>query len=184
MGATFGVVSGGGAGPQPATTVVGPDAYGTPASVGTSTQYARADHDHGLPAAPSATITQQSSFIAADQTISVADTFQHVTSLSLGAGTWLLIGQAQWYNNGTGTFHVSIHLTDGTTVYASAEQQLYTGVAPWVTSLSVHAVITIAATKTIYLDGAASVTTMVIKASGAIFANSNGETGLIALKLA
>ena len=35
-----------------ATTVVGPDAFGAAAVVGTSTSAARADHDHGLPAAP------------------------------------------------------------------------------------------------------------------------------------
>ena len=40
------------AGVTPATTVTGPDAYGAAAVVGASTEYARADHDHGLPAAP------------------------------------------------------------------------------------------------------------------------------------
>ena len=39
----------------PATTVTGPDAYGASAVVGTSTLYAREDHDHGLPAAPTGT---------------------------------------------------------------------------------------------------------------------------------
>ena len=43
---------GGGSSPAPATTVVGPDAYGASPVVGTATLYARADHDHGLPAAP------------------------------------------------------------------------------------------------------------------------------------
>ena len=38
--------------PAPATTVTGPDAFGASAVVGTGTTYARADHDHGLPAAP------------------------------------------------------------------------------------------------------------------------------------
>ena len=38
--------------PNPASTVVGPDAYGDPAVVGTKLTYAREDHDHGLPAAP------------------------------------------------------------------------------------------------------------------------------------
>lgn len=37
----------------PASTVTGPDAFGDPAVVGTATDYARADHDHGLPSAPS-----------------------------------------------------------------------------------------------------------------------------------
>ena len=36
----------------PATTVTGPDAFGSPAVVGTGLHYARYDHDHGLPAAP------------------------------------------------------------------------------------------------------------------------------------
>jgi Type VI secretion system/phage-baseplate injector OB domain len=35
--------------PPPATTVTGPDAFGASAVVGTSTNYARQDHDHGLP---------------------------------------------------------------------------------------------------------------------------------------
>jgi hypothetical protein len=36
---------------SPATTVTGPDAYGASAVVGTGTNYARQDHNHGLPAA-------------------------------------------------------------------------------------------------------------------------------------
>lgn len=39
--------------PPPATTVIGPDAFGAPAAVGSSLSYARQDHDHGLPANPS-----------------------------------------------------------------------------------------------------------------------------------
>jgi hypothetical protein len=38
--------------PSPATTVTGPDTFGASAVVGTGTTYARADHDHGLPASP------------------------------------------------------------------------------------------------------------------------------------
>ena len=39
-------------GVSPATTVTGPDAFGAAAVVGVGTTFARADHDHGLPAAP------------------------------------------------------------------------------------------------------------------------------------
>jgi hypothetical protein len=38
--------------PSPAMTVTGPDSFGASAVVGTGTTYARADHNHGLPAAP------------------------------------------------------------------------------------------------------------------------------------
>ena len=39
-------------GPSPSTTVTGPDAFGAAAVVGVGTTYSRADHNHGLPAAP------------------------------------------------------------------------------------------------------------------------------------
>lgn len=42
-------------GATPASSVVGPDAYGASPAVGTSLDYARADHDHGLPAAQAGT---------------------------------------------------------------------------------------------------------------------------------
>lgn len=42
----------GGAGGTPAISVTGPDAFGDPAVIGTDTNYARQDHDHGLPASP------------------------------------------------------------------------------------------------------------------------------------
>ncbi|MGH9654942.1 MAG: hypothetical protein ACRD6B_15920 [Bryobacteraceae bacterium] len=38
--------------PAPASTVTGPDAYGAASGVGTGVAYARNDHNHGLPAAP------------------------------------------------------------------------------------------------------------------------------------
>jgi hypothetical protein len=47
--AAFGQISGAGA--SPAATVTGPDALGASAVVGSGTTYARADHNHGLPAA-------------------------------------------------------------------------------------------------------------------------------------
>lgn len=53
----------------PATTVSGPDAFGASAAVGTSTDYARADHDHGLPAAPYLDLTPPSG----GQTVEMAE---------------------------------------------------------------------------------------------------------------
>ena len=52
-------VGGGGGSGTPATSVTGPDSFGASPAVGTATNYARQDHDHGLPAnpAPSASST-------------------------------------------------------------------------------------------------------------------------------
>ena len=48
----FPTTPGGGGGGTPATTVVTTNTFGQASAVGTSTDYARADHVHGSPAAP------------------------------------------------------------------------------------------------------------------------------------
>jgi hypothetical protein len=82
--------------PNPATTVTGPDAYGASAVVGTATTYARADHNHGLPAAPAdlplatydpATIAQQVVGTTAAQTVTSKRITKRVLSLSAGSAT-------------------------------------------------------------------------------------------------
>lgn len=63
--------SSGGGGGIPATTVTGPDAFGAAAVIGTSTRYARQDHDHGLPAAPAT----GASFTAMQRANTLAESF-------------------------------------------------------------------------------------------------------------
>ncbi len=64
---------GGGGSIPPATTVTGPDIFGAAAAVGTGTNYARSDHDHGLPANPVTSAASlaaiKASFTAANQII-------------------------------------------------------------------------------------------------------------------
>lgn len=64
---------GGGGSIPPATTVTGPDIFGAAAAVGTGTNYARNDHDHGLPANPVTSAASlaaiNASFTAANQII-------------------------------------------------------------------------------------------------------------------
>ena len=64
---------GGGGSIPPATTVTGPDIFGAAAAVGTGTNYARNDHDHGLPANPVTSAASlaaiKASFTAANQII-------------------------------------------------------------------------------------------------------------------
>jgi len=88
-------------GPAPATTVTGPDAYGASAVVGTGTTYARDDHNHGLPAAPSPSLTTTSSFITATVVLA-SGVATNITSISVSAGTWLIVFQALLYANAAG----------------------------------------------------------------------------------
>ena len=79
------------AGVSPATTVVGPDAYGAAAVVGVGTEYARNDHDHGLPIAPAdiplSTVTTAGDLI-------VATGAGAVTRLGVGTAAQVLVGGA------------------------------------------------------------------------------------------
>ena len=80
----------GGTGPAPATTVTGPDSYGSPAVVGTGTTYARNDHDHGLPAAPAVALTNASGQLATDVSVPTTTLTTVLTTASLAVGTWLI----------------------------------------------------------------------------------------------
>ena len=53
----------------PATTVTGPDAFGDSPVVGTGTEFARQDHDHGLPASPVTLSNLEALFTAAGQVL-------------------------------------------------------------------------------------------------------------------
>ena len=74
--------------PNPATTVTGPDAYGDPAVVGVSADYARGDHDHGLPAASSSAPlsetqygpTTDPNYLISDTAMTAVDTTNLTTS--------------------------------------------------------------------------------------------------------
>ncbi len=79
----------------PAATVTGPDAFGAASVVGTSALYAREDHDHGLPAAPSPALTVNTTTAASVAVpLNVATTI--VTSPSLPTGTYLLFADIQF----------------------------------------------------------------------------------------
>lgn len=54
---------------QPSDTVTGPDAYGDAATPGTSDEYSRGDHNHGLPAASGGSLTVYRGTIGVDITL-------------------------------------------------------------------------------------------------------------------
>lgn len=78
------------AGVNPATTVVGPDAYGAAAVVGTSALYARGDHNHGLPAAPSAALTNSIAFTSSATLALTANSNTQVDSIALAIGIYII----------------------------------------------------------------------------------------------
>ncbi len=105
---------------SPATTVVGPDAFGSASTVGVSPEFARADHDHGLPAAPTTTnVTYQN--VAATATVAVAAaTLTTALAISLTAGIWVIWGKALLLNGTTTATTFDVQLTDGTALSADS----------------------------------------------------------------
>lgn len=88
---------GGGGGGTPATTVVTEQSYGQSSAVGTSTDYARADHTHGTPPA-GAPVGAQYVTMATDATLTgervLAVTSGDLTRTDGGAGNNVTLGLA------------------------------------------------------------------------------------------
>lgn len=162
---------------NPATTVTGPDAYGASAVVGTSLDYAREDHDHGLPSAPSSGLTSVTAFIASNVTVGASPT--NIESVSLVAGTWLITGRLL-YENGGGTntdFWLGPDSASATAAYAGTSSNV-SGTA----SVVVNAVIVLATTTTVYLEGISTSGSSLVTAASSAEGIGKG-TGIIALKI-
>ena len=97
----------------PAATVVGPDTFGAAAAVGASSAYARADHDHGLPAL---SLTNASGTLGADVALTAATLTTVLTTASLAVGTWLLSASAEIVNGGATAGDAALILNLGTAV--------------------------------------------------------------------
>ena len=172
---------GGGA---PATTVVGPDTYSSPAVVGTSLLYARADHDHGLPAPPGAALSYQQNFISVNVTLAVANTVYNITSLTLPAGTWLIHGQTLGYIGNASQTQISTGIGPNSASFTNAYSsgvEVGTGSTNSVNTCTISAVVVLAVSTTVYLFAEASSTGNSIFSATAPAVNT---TGLIAVKIA
>lgn len=111
--------------PAAASTVTGPDAFGASAHVGTSTAYARQDHDHGLPTPPSAATT-----VTGPDAVGTAP----------AVGTSLLYARADHDHGlsaGTNPAYTTVSVTTGVAFIPNAtyDCMIYfalSGVDPWV----------------------------------------------------
>ena len=117
-------VGGAGGSATPATTVTGPDAYGAAAVVGTSLLYARADHDHGLPSAPSGTVVGLNlTLVPSGDTTGVTDSSNVSTAIASSKDVRLARGPS------TGTYYISgpIVLTPNIELYGPSTGRISAG---------------------------------------------------------
>ncbi|CAB4140533.1 Phage tail repeat like [uncultured Caudovirales phage] len=138
------------------------------------------------PATPgegSASLSSGQAFLATDVAMASANTWYDGPSLSLAAGTWLILASATVGRTGTTAGSYNIRISTGTTHYASV-QQYHASVANNWAALSCNAIVTLGATTTIKLQAAGTVASDVLKAATPNSASGNNATGLVAVKIA
>lgn len=161
-----------------ATDVVGPGNFGDASSVGTSLEDARADHYHGLPAAPSSALSNSNNKRSTNVTMTNANQYYDGPQLSLIAGTWFVSGNVTILPGGVGQFTAKIW--DGTLNYASGEQLFDDAVG----TIHLSTIITLGSTTTVRLAAAGNIAGGIIRAAAVTNAAGNTASQLSAIKIA
>jgi hypothetical protein len=132
------------------------------------------------------TITYQQNQLAADVNLATANTYFDGPSVTLSAGTWLLIGSVLLDGGGGSATQVTSKLWDGTTVAASTETMVYGGGAYDNNPGPLTAVVVIASgTPTWKISCANNASTASkIKAAASDNGAGNNASTLVAIKIA
>jgi hypothetical protein len=128
-------------------------------------------------------LTNASAFLASDVSMASANTWYNGPSVSLAAGTWLVMASATVGRTTTTAGHYNLRISTGLTHYASV-QQYHASVANNWAALSCNAIITLASTTTIYAQAAGSLTNDVLKATTPNNGSGATATGIVAVKIA
>ena len=131
----------------------------------------------------SVSLTNASAFLASDVSMASANTWYNGPSVSLAAGTWLVMASATVGRTTTTAGHYNLRISNGLTHYASV-QQYHASVANNWAALSCNAIITLASTTTILLQAAGSLTNDVLKATMPNNGSGANATGIVAVKIA
>ena len=133
----------------------------------------------------SGTITSLSAALSANVSLTTTATWYNGPSLSLVAGTWLVIGRITHNRSATTAETIYARLGDGTNHYAST-QFYHTSVTGTGVVLPLNAVITLDATTTIKLQATSSAGASASTMLAATTANGSGNnaTNIIAIRLA
>lgn len=128
-------------------------------------------------------LTSSENFITSAVTITSANTWYDGPSLSLAAGTWMLIGRVTIDKSTSGGCRTGCRLWDGTNVYAEAEGPV-NGDTNDRTSLVVSSVVTLGSTTTLKVSCSATATGCSILQTIGSNGTANKASNLVALKIA
>ena len=128
-------------------------------------------------------ISSVSNFAATDVALTNATTYYNCATVSLTAGTWLLLGTSTLGRTTTTAGHYNLRISDGVNHYAST-QHYHASVTNNFASLSCNAIVTVASTTIVYLQAAGSIAGDVAKAITPNNASGANATGLIGIRIA
>lgn len=124
-----------------------------------------------------------SSFIAADVTLTTANQFYTVTTLSLSAGTWLVMGQCQFYSATSGSSQYTMRVINSSSGATLAESSsMHPSQIGGCANSNVSAIVTLTATTTITMQATASVASRTVRYAAFPSGTSNA-TGLCAVRV-
>ncbi len=129
-------------------------------------------------------MTYAEASLAADVQLASSNTWYNGPSLSLEAGTWLLIGHITQIRTATTAESIYGRITDGTTHHAS-QQAYHPSASGSGAALSMSAIVVLTGTTTIKLQAATSAgaTSSLMKAATAANGSGNNATQITALKI-
>jgi len=120
--------------------------------------------------------------LAADVTMSTANTYYDGPSLSLGPGTWLILGTVELYSASATTPQYTAKLWDGTTTYAVGQFEA-PGSASNPIQINLHAIVSPVGTTTYKVSAAASANSCLIKAAPLNNSPGNYASGMDAAQI-
>lgn len=131
---------------------------------------------------PAVAPTASEAFLSGDVTMTSADTFYDGPSISLGAGTYIIMGGLTLKETGQNSFF-TVKLWDGTNVYHAPGGQ-YNDTQGGDYNVSVFAKVTLVGTVTVKISAACHNTGGVILATAIFNGTSNKASKIVALQIA
>lgn len=128
-----------------------------------------------------ATSNTVSAFLAANVTMTTANTYYDGPSISLTAGTWLVMAGVDCGNESTGAGQVAAKLWDGTTVYGTAEQNAPSA-GVYATPFT-SAVVALSGTTTLKISAATQQNGSIMRAALRVNSAGNNATHIMAFQI-
>ena len=149
------------------------------------TKNSATDYDYSwITPSAAGTITSLSASLSADVALTTTSTWYNGPSVSLAAGTWLVIGRITHVRSATTAETIYARFSNGTNHYAST-QFYHASVNGTGVVLPMFAVISLAATTTVKLQATSSAGASTSTMKAALTANGagNNATNIIAIRL-